>query len=196
MPIPEPVPVIRYGSAIISTAGNITMIGGQAKSGKTAVFNVWLAGHHNHSYPGQFTAHHLTILGPPSRRQDGGLVPYIDTEQSRETIRRAQAHHGTGGSHSHVLFPGSFNIRGSPQEHRQLIETVPDRSLMPIQWRSLDMVDDAGTRSVTQTMPKSPVTLYAGWRPFATYNCCHCLPSSTITPGQIRRRAHTLAKRT
>lgn len=127
-PIPEPVPVIRYGSAIISTAGNITMIGGQAKSGKTAVFNAWLAGAITpFRLSGQFpTAHSLDTLGATVTPSEGGLVLHIDTEQSRydhqKGLRRVMERARCQGQPS---FFRSFNIRGlSPQEHRQLIETV------------------------------------------------------------------------
>lgn len=127
-PIPAPVPVIQYGSAIISTAGNITMIGGQAKSGKTAVFNAWLAGAITpFRLSGQFpTAHSIDTLGATVKPSEGGLVLHIDTEQSRydhqKGLRRVMERARCSGQ---PPFFRSFNVRGlAPSEQLQLIESV------------------------------------------------------------------------
>ena len=89
-PVKEPIPIVSVGGSTISTPRNITVIGGQAKSGKSAVVAAWIAG----------------CIADPLRKPDtfgatisssygtGKAVIHFDTEQSEwdhvKLIKRIQ----------------------------------------------------------------------------------------------------------
>lgn len=117
--IPRPVPVVSIGGATISTAGNITTIGGQAKSGKTALFSAWLAGAVT-TTPGAVDTLGATVVPAAP----GQTVLHIDTEQSRYDHKRTlMTIVQRAGLTSHPSCLKSYNVRGlDPEDQRKVVE--------------------------------------------------------------------------
>lgn len=117
--IPRPVPVVSIGGAVISTAGNITTIGGQAKSGKTALFAAWMAG--AVAAPGAIVDTLGATIVPATV---GQRIIHIDTEQSRYDHKRTLM--GIVRRAGHERHPDcllSYNVRGlAPEEQRAVVE--------------------------------------------------------------------------
>jgi len=121
-PVMEPVPIISAGGSVISTPGNITVIGGQAKSGKTAVMAAWIAASLADPLrkPETFGATIVSSYGT------GKAVIHIDTEQSEwDQVRLLKRIH----RYSHLpKLPDSFysiSLRGcSASESREAIEDL------------------------------------------------------------------------
>ena len=80
----EPDPIISIKDSLISSPGNLTMISGASKAGKSAFCSVIIAGAirgHNNSYDG---FEHLFVDG----NEDKKAVIHIDTEQARHNHYR------------------------------------------------------------------------------------------------------------
>lgn len=73
-PPPTPLPIYSIGGVCIATAGNLTAITGQAKSGKSSLLSALIAA--AHSGEGD-------TLGVNSFNDGGGALIHFDTEQSR-----------------------------------------------------------------------------------------------------------------
>ena len=119
-PVPEPVPVLAIGGKIICTAGNLSILAGQAKSGKSAVMMAILAA--TLALPGDATVDVLALQVAANPKYLAVL--HFDTEQSefhqdksfRGAYRRVSRSQNTD-------YFRSFNLRiYSLTERRQFVE--------------------------------------------------------------------------
>lgn len=118
--VPDLIPIISIGGSIVATAGNISMISGEAKSGKTALLSSLIAG-------GIATGPYDGFENINVRLNDKKLpVLHFETENSEPrhktnhiaTIKRAGLHK----TPDHLL---SYNIRQKPfKQYKNIVEKV------------------------------------------------------------------------
>ncbi|MDP8204918.1 MAG: AAA family ATPase [Candidatus Tenebribacter mawsonii] len=115
--IPEPYPIISINGNIISTAGNLTMLSGSSKAGKSAFCSVILAGvirGHDDGYDG---FEPLYIDGNKQKK----AVIHIDTEQAKHDHFKNMIHAIIKRSRIEKSpeYFYSYNIRGMELEDMQ-----------------------------------------------------------------------------
>lgn len=117
--IPEPTPIISIDGHTISTSGNITMISGDSKAGKSAFCSIILAGAvrgHNNDYDGLDS---LVVDGNEAKK----AVIHIDTEQAQhnhyKNLKYAVLKRSGRDSDSDPSYFYSYNIRVMDLEDRK-----------------------------------------------------------------------------